>query len=427
MRRLAIFISGTALWLLALAAAPAGAAGFSIFEAGSKAMGTAGAFTGQADDPSAMFHNVGGLAFLRERELYAGVTLISPLESTFEGEAPFPGRGFRGEVEDTVFTPVHVYWARPLGERMTFGAALYNPFGLSVDWADDDTWPGRFISGRSELVSFDLNANIGYRVNERIGVGVGIIGRVASLELSRRAGAVNPFTQTFVDIAQVDLESDFDSGVGFNLGFLHKVNARVSWGASYRSEIEIDFGGDGSFTQILSGFADFDRAVAGSLPFGSRLPLATSIEFPDTASVGVSVGLTQRTRLNADLNRTGWSSFDVVTLDFRGADELDTALVQDYDDAYHFRLGITYTSPRAREWRFGYVHDDTPQPPETTGPVLPDATRNGFTFGVGTRRFDFALMYLLFESRTTLVNRDDFFGTYDTEVLLFGISYKHGG
>ena len=47
--------------LALLAATPIFAAGFGIFEQGSKAMGMAGAFTAQADDPSAMFHNVGGL------------------------------------------------------------------------------------------------------------------------------------------------------------------------------------------------------------------------------------------------------------------------------------------------------------------------------------------------------------------------------
>ena len=51
------------LCALALAAGPVTGAGFSIFEQGSKAMGTAGAFTALADDGSAMFHNAAGIAF----------------------------------------------------------------------------------------------------------------------------------------------------------------------------------------------------------------------------------------------------------------------------------------------------------------------------------------------------------------------------
>lgn len=402
---------------------PSLGAGFSIFEQGSKAMGTAGAFTGQADDPSAMFHNVGGLAFFQEREIYGGLTLISPLESTFEGEAPFPGVGVLGAVEDTLFTPIHVYWAEPLNDRWTFGASVNNPFGLSVDWDDDDGFAGRFISSLSELVSFDISANVGYRVNESLGVGFGVIGRAAEIKLERRAGAVNPFNQSFTDVADVRLESDFDFGVGFQVGFLHKIGSQLSWGASYRSTVEVDFSGEGAFTQIASGFPQFDAAVAAQLPFGVVSPLSTTIEFPDAASLGVSIGLTRRTRLNADINWTGWSSFDVVALDFDN-DALDSDLVQDYDDAMHYRVGLTFTTHNDREWRVGFVYDETPQPSETTGPVLPDANRNGFTLGYGTSRFDVALMYLLFEERTTLNNRDSFFGTYNTEVALLGVSFK---
>src|SRR5438552_19023354 len=46
-----------------LAPAPAAAAGFALFEEGARAMGFAGAYTAQASDPSAIFHNPAGLAF----------------------------------------------------------------------------------------------------------------------------------------------------------------------------------------------------------------------------------------------------------------------------------------------------------------------------------------------------------------------------
>ena len=83
MQRRGSFI-GRALGLAALVALSAGAvhgAGFSIFEQGTKAMGMAGAFTAQADDPSLLFHNAGGLAFVNERAFSAGVTWIHGNES----------------------------------------------------------------------------------------------------------------------------------------------------------------------------------------------------------------------------------------------------------------------------------------------------------------------------------------------------------
>ena len=69
---------------------PAHAAGFAIFEQGARGMGFAGAFTAQANDPSAIFHNAAGIAFLKGKQFYLGGTLIHP-SSTFTGADPFPG------------------------------------------------------------------------------------------------------------------------------------------------------------------------------------------------------------------------------------------------------------------------------------------------------------------------------------------------
>ena len=53
-------------------------------------MGFAGAFTAQANDPSAIFHNAAGIAFLKGKQFYIGGTLIHP-STTFTGADPFPG------------------------------------------------------------------------------------------------------------------------------------------------------------------------------------------------------------------------------------------------------------------------------------------------------------------------------------------------
>src|SRR5262245_49902180 len=96
--------------LVALAAAPIHAAGFSIFEQGSKAMGMAGAFTAQADDPSMLFHNAGGLAFVTERQISVGDTWIHGLKADFRGAAPFPGPSYSAEQKKLSAFPPHAYW-----------------------------------------------------------------------------------------------------------------------------------------------------------------------------------------------------------------------------------------------------------------------------------------------------------------------------
>jgi len=409
--------------LLTVAAAPAFGSGFLIYEQGAKAMGMAGAFTAQANDGSAMFHNVGGLAFLRETRFDVGVTLIDVGDATFEGLAPFPGPGAAGEQDPGLFYPPHLYYVRPLNERLTFGIGVNAPFGLSTEWANPETWPGRYISAFAELRAFDFNPSIGWKLADDFGVGFGVVGRISDVSLLQFVPQRIPFNQTVVDVARADLESDFDTGFGWNVGVLHQVGKYLSWGLSYRSKIEIDYGGDAVFTQIPTGNPQLDALVAAAIPFGQQLPIETSIEFPDVASVGVALGLTRRVLLEADVNWVGWSSFDVITLAFTSAPQFTTVIPNDWDDAYNYRLGVQ-VGEGPSYWRFGYIYDETPQPAESVGPLLPDADRNDYTIGYGNRRFDVALMYVDFGERTTTTNRDDFFGTYKTDIWLLGLTVK---
>ena len=62
--------------MLAVSGAAFGA-GFGLFEQGAKATAMGGAFAATADDPSAIFYNVAGIAQQRHTSFLAGGTLIN--------------------------------------------------------------------------------------------------------------------------------------------------------------------------------------------------------------------------------------------------------------------------------------------------------------------------------------------------------------
>lgn len=417
-----------AIAALAMTAGPAFGAGFNIFEQGSKAMGMAGAFTAQADDPSAVFHNPAGLAFQKERDFAAGTTIITISSSEFEGSNPFPGVGVMEEQEGLVFFPSHIYYVQPINQQLTFGFGFYTPYGLTTEWENPETFSGRFISQRAELQTFDLNPVLAWQATPNLGLAVGAVYRLSTVELDRAVPFLNPFTQSIVDIGSANLKSDIDGGVGFTAGLLHKVNNSFSWGLTYRSKVEIDYEGDGRFSQISTGSAALDAAVAATIPFDTDLPIATSIEFPDTASLGLAFALSPTMLLETDFNWTGWSSFDELSLQFPTAPQFSQVIPEEYEDAYNYRIGLRWAKNANREWRFGYVFDESPQPEEAVSPLLPDADRNGFTIGYGwkgaKRDFDLAFMYLPFDERTRqqsfASDPDDYFGTYETTAFLLG-------
>lgn len=430
-RRVSISRLVVAAALVALVATgPAYGAGFGIFEQGTKAMGMAGAFTAQADDPSAMFHNVGGLAFQHERDFAVGVTYIRSLKAELvNGADPFPGDGYTAEQETLSEFPPHAYWVQPVNDTWTFGLALNAPFGLTTEW--DRNFRGRFVSRLASLTAIDVNPNLGWQVNDSLGLGFGVIGRFSSVELERHIARPNPFTFTASDIATLKLDGELDNeGFGWNVGALYKVNNSFSWGVSYRSEIDVDYDGDAELTQNLTG-TPFDALVAQALPFGTTFPVETSISFPAMASAGVAAALSPHTLVELDVNWTGWSSFDELPIVFPEGQLPSSNIPERYEDVYNYRLGLRWDAAQGRQWRFGLVYDETPQPEEAVSPLLPGSDRIGYTLGYGfegaSLSYDLAVMYLVFDERTRDESFDDedasvFLGTYEQEALLVGLT-----
>jgi len=227
-----------------------------------------------------------------------------------------------------------------------------------------------------------------------------------------------------VDVASIRLESDLSEGYGWQIGALHKVTDRFSWGFSYRSKIEVDYDGDARFTQIATIVPALDAQIAASLPFDQDLPVKTKIEFPDSASLGLAYVVVPQVLMELDVNWTGWSSFDTLPIDFTTVPALSFERPENWDDVYSYRFGVRWDAGTDTQWRFGFVYDESPQPTESVSPLLPDSDRNGYTVGWGRHgsRFDvdLALMYLDFEARTNDRSIDGFNGTYSQTGWLFG-------
>lgn len=414
--------------LVLLVAGPASGAGFGIFQQGAKAMGMAGAFTAQADDPSALFHNVGGMAHQNERAFQLGATFISIGATDFVGVAPGIAPGAIEQSEAQFEVPAHFYWIEPLGERWTFGLAVNSPFGLTSEWPDDD-FSGRFVSRKASVTSFDLSPNLAWKASPTLGIGFGAIVRFSDTDLVRNLPSFDPAAGQVVDVARIALSSDLENGVGYQVGVSSHPNNSWSWGLSYRSKIEIDYGGDGRLRQLLSGNPGLDALIAASLPFGAALPFTTTIEFPDMASLGFAVRPSREWLVEVDVNWTGWSSLTEIPIRFSQTPFLDVNLPQGWQDVFNYRLGMSRSTSRGGAWRFGLSFDETPQPLTTIGPILPDGDQSAVTLGYGVIgsnaspvAVDLALMYLDVEERTTRVNGDDFNGTYSVSALLFAAS-----
>ena len=264
----------------------------------------------------------------------------------FRGAVPFPGPTARAEQKTLSEFPPHAYYVQPINAQWKFGLGIETPFGLTTEW-NADTFPGRYISTKAALRAFDINPTIGWQVTPNFGVGFGAIARFSDVQLERRIPSVNPFTQRVQDIAAVKIDSDLDSGYGWNIGFLHRYNNSFSWGLSYRSKVTVDYSGDARLRQVSTGNQQFDAVVRPRLPFDTDLPVETSIEFPDVASLGLAFALSPNLLLETDVNWAGWKTFDETDIRFVSSDPTkrlpDSKIKSNWDDAMNYRAGLRWT------------------------------------------------------------------------------------
>lgn len=413
------------LWAAGLLAPPAGAEGFALFAQGAKATGLAGAFAAQADDPSALFYNPGGLALLKKRKAGAlGVTVSTFNESLYQGLEPGVGAGTAAEQETPLELAPHLYAVLPLGERGVVGVGVYSPFLLSTEWNGEASFAGRFLATGAEITTYDVNPTLAWKLTPKLGLGLGVTYRSAEVVLDRRHAALNPFTGRLVDAASVRVESDTEAGFGWNVGLLHRVSPRFSYGLAYRSKVSIDLGGVGRMTQIPTGNAQLDELFAATLPLDRDLAMETNLELPDVASLGLAFGLSRSLTLEIDVSRTGWKTFEELAFVFPGTPLLDQTFVQSFEDSMSYRAGLLLKLPTGPQFRFGGAFEESPQPDLAVGPLLADSDRTVLAVGFGVDWLDVAFSWTTYDQRIVRTNVDGINGNWRASAWMVALTLK---
>lgn len=398
-------------------------AGYALFEHGSAALGTAGAFTATADDPSAIFYNPAGIARLQGTELLVGISPIVP-RLEFAGTAPYPGYDVEASWNDNVLLPPHAYATFPLRRGVTGGIGVYVPFGLRSDWRDPDAFPGRFIATFTEVNGVYLTPTVAVELTPSLSFGAGVSVVFADAALERRipASVFDDGGQETVDVAELVLDGSPTTGITFDAGVLYDMG-RLHFGLTYRHGVTNEIDGEARFRFLPTGDASRDSVLEARIPDDQAG--TAEVPFPASASFGVSYDLGEDTHVEVNLNWMDWSAFDELPLTFEDP-ALSTRVAEDYEDVLNVRAGVSARVSEKLTFRGGYYFDDVPSPTASVGPVLPDARRHGLTAGFGYAyerwRLDVFQMMLLFEKRSVRDNRDGFNGDYAQAAWLSGVS-----
>jgi long-chain fatty acid transport protein len=353
-------------------------AGFLIYEHGAAAMAMAGAFISVANDPSAIWHNPAGIAFLKGTQFSLGTTLIWSKASVDLVNWPVPSERKWDQISQT-FYPSSVYLTQSVGDKVTLGFGFFSPYGLGAKWPAENEqgkFPLRYLGYEDDMKTFFFNPTVGVKLTDQLSVGVGVsyIYSTVEFKLVER--------KNFGAYGAYDIPASMKgngSSFNFNAGLLYH-GENFSLGFNYRSGFTIDYEGDLTL--------DTSALLAPLKPYVPNTAKGkTSFRFPHILGAGASVNLTDKLLLSADAHYILWSRFDEYEVEFSEQDQglpLEAMVVEEkFKDSWIWRAGLQYMVTPKFALRGGFLWDETPQPADTMDPLLPDAKRYAITAGLG--------------------------------------------
>lgn len=390
------------------------AGGFALYEASIRANGMLGAFSAYADHVSTIYYNPAGLSKLDGFQFSGGTTFIRP-NSSFRGPLPYSTKEY--EMKDQTFTVPNAFASYQIKKGLTAGIGVYAPFGLGTHWPED--WVGRSEAVKSEISTLFLNPAIGYTLPD---FGIGTIRIGAGLQMAVYGDVTLSRAVTdFVPEGDFRLEGSLDEpAYGYNAGILYAPSDFITFGFTYRSEVQTTFSGNAEFINLPE--SGFPSGVKGN----------TTLDLPSSWVAAVNIQPADNLTFEVDFVRWGWSSYDDLTINFDqiipafGDNSLNRP--RDYEDVWQLRGGVEYKHFLVPELtvRGGLAYDNTPVPDHTYDPTLPGADRILYSIGAtyhvtNQLSVDLSYIHIRFEQRKNTSSMTGLDGVYNSTAYLPGV------
>lgn len=426
------------------------AAGFKISEQGAKAMAMGNAFSAQADDPSALYFNPAGIAYLPGSQVNVGMLTILAPQTEFTGTTPLTGTPPLGTGSSVVserskrdiFIAPTLFATYSLENfPVSFGFGVNSMYPLSKSWDDSSAFRNQVQTVSIKPINFQ--PTVAYRfddLNLAVGAGLDVTYAIVSLQRSIYSPVIDP-NNPAPPFGAYELGSMGVDGtatdLGYNFGIMWKPRTDLSFGLAYRSEITLHLDGDANFLATTpTGLAAIGLSGTSPFPYTrarATSTASTSITLPDTLDLAVAWRPTDKITLEFDATRTGWSSFDQILINFDSpqfAAFNNRPEPRNWKDVWGYKFGGQYAWNSMIDLRAGYVFDTTPVPDATVDPLLPDSDRHSFAVGTGIHNdfasLDLAYMWVHFTDRD--VDNQDMAtlhgatGTYKSDAYLLAAS-----
>ncbi len=378
---------------------------------------------------------------------HTGVAVISSAESVFfnpasmsflDGKMNF-SLGVSGILSETVYenqqygieartdnplgTPFGAYATYKVNEHLSFGLAIYTPYGSAVEWEKD--WAGSHLVNNIDLKAIFFQPTVAVKVSDNLSIGAGFIYASGSVIFNRNINRT--LSDTNGNRANITIEEKGITATGYTIGVMIKPIDNLNIGFNYRSKVSMEVkGGDATFENVPAPLNAIDTKFDSSLPM------------PAETTIGMSYQYKEKLTFAFDYNLTEWSEYDALTIKLESDPNNPSVNLRNYKDSNTYRFGLEYKATQKITARAGYYIDESPVQDGYFAPETPRNDSVGYTAGLSYQvnsklSIDASFLYLQFDE---IDNSYDYYmeggvavpfaGTYKSSVIApgIGVSYK---
>lgn len=285
------------------------AAGFMLTEQSASSLGRAYAGAGvDGSDISGVFYNPATMTLHPGTQIQAGFVAIGlDLDLDYKGnDGTTENENGRANTQPIPFG----YISHQATDNVWVGLAMTVPFGMGTEY--DDNWSLAELGISAQVLTFDFNPNVAWKISEKVSLGAGMSVQYASADLKMRdqVGQQGKMPLT------VDGEIDADSWAwGFNVGMMWTPVDNLRFGLSYRSKVNHHAKGDFTVNNLrLGNTAIADHTGLGAL--WGKHDAAASLSTPAWLMATAAWDVNDLLSLYATFRWTDWSSFKVLDINY---------------------------------------------------------------------------------------------------------------
>lgn len=417
-----------ALALAAFVPSSARAGGHYVPGWGPHAQGRAGAFTAKADDPTALVHNVAGVAKLDGTHVYVGAnflrlsqqfTRLGSYEDTGEGEDYIgeayptveneadPSIGFAGFQAIPTIVVTTDFGQPQLPVRWVFG--VFAPQGFSSrDYAEFHDLPGvtdpapgpqRYDVFYQTGVAAYPSVGAAWRVLPGLDVGARFSWGFATIHTKKVVWAIRNYEEYNEKDSVFDVKTSDGWVPSFALSALYRPTPFLELGAHYHSASKIRSKGEGSATSgnalpTEASTSPVPDEYARCAPGGEVGAIKTCINFnlPALATLGGRYiwrdgAGRERADLELDVRWENWAQASTTVsfadgMDGSGQFLNESSISHGFVDVFSVRLGGSYRATEAITARGGVAYDTSTAPVSWTRLDADGKERATFAAGI---------------------------------------------